>query len=119
MPRKLQMPSSYTRRKINALRERGRLMANARWKAERERRDADEPERIRELAELDIINLPRHQGDAVGCLQWTDFRSGKVRKWVIRIGDRIDRITVESPHTARSRSHGWTWFLTSLRKHLS
>ncbi len=113
------MPSSYTRRRINALRERGRRMANARWKAERERRDVEESERIRELAEIDANNLPRSQGDALGCLQWTDYRTGKVRKWVIRIGDRIDRITVESPQSARSQSHGWTWFLASLRKHLS
>lgn len=113
------MPSSYTRRRINALRERGRRMAAARWKAERERRDVEAPEIAGYLAEIDALNLPRKAGDALGCMQWTDYRTGKVRKWVIRIGDRIDRITVESPHTERSRSHGWTWFLTSLRKHLS
>jgi hypothetical protein len=71
------------------------------------------------LAEIEAENLPRNQGDALGCLQWTDFRTGKVRRWVIRIGSRRDRITVEPPGGKPSPSHGWTWFLTLLRKHLS
>lgn len=113
------MHGSYTRQRIKALSERGKLMAAARWKKDRERIEAEMPERIRKLAEWDVWNLPRKQGDALGCLQWTDFRTGKVRKWVIRIGDRTDRITVESPGEKQSESHGWTWFLTKLRKHLS
>lgn len=111
------MPSSYTRRRINALRERGKRMAEARWKADRERRDAEMPQRIRAIAEIETINLPRRQGDALGCLQWTDFRTGKVRRWTVRIGCRRDRITVEAPGAKPSASHGWTWFLTQLRKH--
>lgn len=99
--------------------DKSRRMNKARWDADRARRDAEEPERLRELAEIDAINLPRNQGDALGCLQWTDYRSGKVRKWIVRIGDRSDRITIESPGALPSASHGWTWFLTQLRKHLS
>ena len=71
------------------------------------------------LEEIEIMNLPRKQWDALGCLQWTDFRTGRVRRWTVRIGDRRDRITVEAPGNAPSKSHGWTWFLTQLRKHLS
>ena len=77
MPRKRFKPSSYTRRRINALRERGKRMANARWKRENERQEEEMPERIRELAIIEIENLPRKQGDPLGCLQWTDFRTGK------------------------------------------
>jgi hypothetical protein len=73
----------------------------------------------RALAELETQNLPRHQGDPLGCLQWTDFRTGRVRRWIIRIGDRRDRITIQSPATSPSPSHGWTWFLTQLRKHIT
>ena len=113
------MPSRYNRLKANAASERGRRMARARWDAENARRDAEIPARVREIAEIAAVNLPRRQGDALGCLQWTDFRSGKVRRWTIRIGDRIDRITVESPGGTPSKSHGWTWFLTQLRKHLT
>ena len=73
----------------------------------------------RELAEIELMNLPRKQGDALGCLQWADFRTGKVRRWTVRIGNRRDRITVEAPGEHPSKSHGWTWFLTHLRGHLS
>ncbi len=91
-------------------------MANARWKAERERRDAEAPEIDRYLAEIEARNLPRRQGDAVGCLQWTDFRTGKVTKRIVEIGDRADRIVVRQPDGTRSRSHGWAWFLGHFRK---
>ena len=77
------------------------------------------PEYLRELREIEIANMPRKQGDPLGCLQWTDYRTGKRRKWIVRIGDRTDRITVESPGEKPSPSHGWTWFFTKLRNHLS
>ena len=113
------MPSSYTRRRIKALRERGRIMAAARWKLDRERRDAETPERIREITEIEAINLPRRKGDALGCLQWTDYRSGRVRKWIVRIGDRIDQVTLETPDGKRTQSHGWTWVMDHLRGFLA
>jgi hypothetical protein len=93
----------------------------ARWAADRLRRDALQPRLIQKMNRIAAENLPKSEGDALGCLQWTDYRDGQVRRWVVRIGDRADRITVEStanPAT-RSGSHGWTWFLTRLRKHLS
>jgi hypothetical protein len=83
------------------------------------RRMADLPARLREMEEIEIQNLPHRKGDALGCLQWSDFRTGKVHRWIVRIGKRVDRITVESPGGTPSTSHGWTWFLTQLRKHLS
>ena len=94
-------------------------MNAARWKADSERREADLPERLREMAEIDAENLPHKQGDALGCLQWTDFRSGKVRRWTVRIGDRIDRITLHAPDGKRTMSHGWTWILSHLRGYLA
>tara|TARA_R110000868_G_scaffold51318_4_gene162890 strand:- start:1715 stop:2008 length:294 start_codon:yes stop_codon:yes gene_type:complete len=94
-------------------------MGKASQRIQAERRMADLPDRLREMAEIEIQNLPRKQGDALGCIQWTDFRSGKVRRWIVRIGDRRDRITVKAPGEQPSKSHGWTWFLTQLRKHLS
>jgi len=115
------MTSKRFIRRFNAGRftaEKSAQMNRARWNAERQRRELEMPERIREIAEIDAINLPRKQGDALGCLQWTDYRSGKVRKWVVRIGSRRDQITVESPGGKQSASHGFTWFLTQLRKHL-
>ena len=92
-------------------------MGKASQRAQAERRMAAIDHRA--LEEIEIQNLPRKQGDALGCLQWTDFRTGRVRRWAVRIGNRVNRITVESPGDAPSKSHGWTWFLTQLRGHLS
>ena len=112
------MRSGYNARKAKALSERGKRMAAARWKADRALRDAEMPERLRQLAEIDAQNLPRKRGDALGCLQWTDFRTGKVRRWTVRIGDRIDRVTLHSPGGRATGSHGWAWVLDRLRGYL-
>jgi len=74
------MPSRYNLRKKRALEERGRRMARARWAADRARRDAEEAERLREMAYHNTINLPRNEGDALGCLQWTAWILTTLRK---------------------------------------
>lgn len=112
------MHARYNRLKSKAASERGSRMAAARWKADRERREAAMPERMREIAGIDVMNPPRHQGDALGCLQWTEFGTGKVRRWIVRIGDRADRMTLESPGGKATGSHGWTWIMGRLREHL-
>jgi hypothetical protein len=99
--------------------EKSAVMNAARWKADRARREAALPERIQDLAEWDVQNLPRKQGDSLGCLQWTDFRTGKVRRWTVRIGDRIDRVTLDSVNGKRTKSHGWTWVMDHLRGFLA
>ena len=104
--------------KYKALSERGKKMAEARWKRERERRNAEMPERMAVLEEMTVLNLPRSQGDLLGTLQWTDQASGKVRRWQIRLGDRRDRICFVAASGKLSRSCGWSHFLTKLRKHL-
>lgn len=113
------MHGRYDRLKAKAASERGKRMAAARWRIDRARRDLEMPARIREQAEIDAQNLPRKPGDAIGCLQWTDFRTGKTRRWTVRIGDRIDRVTLESPHGKRTGSHGWTWVMDHLRGFLA
>ena len=109
------MPRFYNRRKAKALSERNRQRALYRWKIDRERRNAEMPERIRELEEIEIQNMPRKQGDALGCLQWHDFRTGKVRRWTVRIGDRADRVTLHAPDGRSTKSHGWAWVMDHLR----
>ena len=112
------MPSRSISLRIKAKQEQGRKMARARWDADRARRDTEMLERIQELAEIEMMNLPRKQGDILGSLQWTDARTGRIRRWIIRIGDRIDRITMESMDGKQTSSHGWAWVLNSLRPHL-
>ena len=94
-------------------------MNKARWDADRARRDAEIPNRMRYLAEIEAENLPRKTGDAIGCLQWTDFRTGKVRRWTVRIGDRIDQVTLHAPDGKATRSHGWAWVMDHLRGFLA
>ena len=118
MPRNRKLLGCYTARKINALRERGKRMSAARWNADRARRDAEEPERLRAIEETAIQNLPHKTGDPLGCLQWTDYRTGRVRRWIVRIGDRVDRVTIETPGNPPSKSHGWTWLTQKIRAHL-
>ena len=113
------MHSRYNRLKANALSDKGKSMARARWTKDRAQRDACQAERMAEMREIAAINLPRQQGDFLGTLQWTSARTGKVTRWVIRIGDRSDRLTVEKPGEKPTRSHGWTWFFAALRKHFT
>jgi hypothetical protein len=94
-------------------------MGLASQKAQREKREAEMPERIREIEMWNVINLPRNQGDTLGCLQWHDFRTGKVRRWTVRIGDRIDRVTLEAPDGRKTNSHGWSWVMSHLRGFLA
>jgi hypothetical protein len=85
---------------------------------QRARREAEMPGRMRELAVIEAENLPRREGDALGCLAWHDFRTGKVRRWVVRIGDRADRVTLHAPDGRGTGSHGWTWVMNHLRTKL-
>lgn len=113
------MHTRHNPRVAKALREKGRRMARARWDRHRQRVDAAAPAILRELAEVAAINLPHRQGDAIGSLQWTDYRTGAVNRWTLRIGDRADRLTLHAPDGRATRSHGWTWILAHLRKHLT
>lgn len=110
------MHNRRTRQQIQAMQDRGRQMARARWTADRARRDAEQPDRERELAIIEARNLPRKQGDPVGILQYTNLRDGTVRRWTLRIGDRCDRFTCHSPDgRATKQSHGLTWLFDKLR----
>jgi hypothetical protein len=113
------LPRNRWQRKSRLASEKARKMGLASQKVQRERREAEMPERIRELAEIEIQNLPRKQGDALGSLQWTDFRTGKVRRWTFRIGSRADQVTMHSPDGRGTQSHGWTWVMNNLRGYLA
>jgi hypothetical protein len=109
------MPRRYNRLKSKAASERGKRMAVSRWAKDRARRDAEMPERIRELAEIEIQNMPHRPVGAVGCLQYHDFATGKVARWTVEIGDRSDRRVLRSPDGRRSRSSGWSFLLRCVR----
>jgi hypothetical protein len=104
------------RRGILFTSETSRRANRVRWSDENRKQELTES--ARRFAEIQIENLPKTQGDVIGVLQWTEFRTGKVRRWTVKIGNRIDRITVETPQTKPTRSMGWSEFLTGLRKRL-
>lgn len=90
-------------------------MGKASQRIQAERRMVGMDERIREMEEWDVQNLPRKTGDTLGCLQWNDFRTGKVRRWTVRIGARMDQVTLHSPDGRFTQSHGWSWVMDHLR----
>lgn len=99
-------------------REKALQMNKVRWDTDRARRDAEEPARVREMMEIRAMNYPCNPGDVLGTLQWVDAYDGKVRRWVVRIGQRRDQITLEFPGQDRSRSTGWSSALVQIRKHI-
>jgi hypothetical protein len=105
----------HKRRRGKYSRAKSLQMNKARWDADRARRDAEMPERILELAMIEMENLLHKLGDPLGCFQWSDFRSGKVRRWVVRIGNRSNQVTLETPGGKRTVSHGGTWVMNHLR----
>lgn len=103
-------------------------MANF-WKQRRERnrlkframgRKSQGVQRARRIAEVtaddiaDALSIPLH-GDAIGSLQWRDFRNGQVRRWTVLRGDRADRVILRCPDGRQTRAHGWTWVMDHLR----
>lgn len=61
------------------------------------------------------MNLPRRKGDAVGSLQYRDFATGKITRWVVEIGDRRDQRVFRSPDGRLGRSAGWAFLLRCVR----
>jgi hypothetical protein len=77
------------------------------------------PARIRELAEIEIQNLPRKQGDPVWGIRITNFSTGKVWAWTLRIGKRLNQVTMHSTSGKSSKSVGLTWIMVHLRGYLA
>ena len=59
------------------------------------------------------------KGDAIGSLQYHDFRTGKIRRWTVLRWDRVDRVILRYPDGRKTKPHGWTWILDHLRGHLA
>lgn len=92
------------------------LRANrARWSADRARRLAElSPDDLRDLE----ANPPLEEGSAIGVLEYRDLCTGRIRRWTVRRGDRVDRVFLVSSDGRRTGSHGWSWILDHLRGYL-
>lgn len=105
----------HLRRYYAARSARARKMAAARWAKHRARREEGEAERLLELA----AHPPICEGDAIARLEFHDFRSGEVRRWVVKATRDPRRVTLETPDGRTTKAHGWTWHLDKLRGHLA
>lgn len=102
-----------SRRYYKKLSDAGRKAAKARWDADRKRRDAEEPARIREIELQKVLGTgPPNEGDFIGTLSWHGA-DGIKRKWVVRQGCASNRIRVDGT----KRDHGWSWLFDKLRRH--
>jgi len=108
------MPRNRWQHKRHLASERGRKMGLASQRVQAARRMASLT--ADEIA--DALEIPM-EGDAIGCLQYHDFRTGRVRRWTVLRGDRIDRVALRSPDGRQTKPHGWTWIMDHLRGYLA
>jgi hypothetical protein len=79
---------------------------------QRERRMASiTPEFLADLA----ANPPLRKGDALGCIQYHNFRTGKVSRWTVLRGSRVNNYQLRTPDGRTSKPHGLAWILDKLR----
>ena len=67
-----------------------------------------------ELAEL-LANPPPADGDAIGSLEWRDFRSGRIARWTVLRGSRRNNYRLRTPDGRKSKPHGLAWLLVKVR----
>jgi hypothetical protein len=91
----------------------------ARWAADRARRDAEEPGRLRDLAAQHAAHPPITEGSILGAFEYRDHLTGKVRRWVVIRGNRADRIRLRFHDGRTTTDCGWTKALDNLRPHLA
>ena len=79
-------------------------------------------QRARRLAAIDpqdaadmLANPPVSDGDAIGSLVWRDFRSGRIARWTVLRGNRINNYRLRSPDGRQSNPHGLAWLLAKVR----
>lgn len=54
-------------------------------------------------------------GDAIGLLEFRDFRSGRITRWTVCRGNRVNNFTLKTPDGRQSKPHGLAWLLAKVR----
>ncbi len=79
---------------------------------QRERRMAD----LGPDWELEITANPYYrEGDSLGSLTWHNHRSGRVTKWVVERGPRLNNYRLRSMDGRKSKPHGMAWMMEKIR----
>lgn len=88
-------------------------MGKASQRVQRERRIAEiTPEFLMDLQ----ANPPLREGDAIGAIEWRNFLTGKVTRWTVLRGDRVNNFKLRSPDGRASKPHGLAWLLGKIRR---
>jgi hypothetical protein len=96
--------------------ERYRLKMSAMGKASQRvqaaRREAEmTPEILMDLAANPLFR----EGDSMGSLTWHNHRTGRVTKWIVERGPRVNNYRLRSPDGRKSKPHGMAWMLEKVR----
>lgn len=94
------------------MRKRFSEMGNRSQAVRRAAREAEiTPEFLMDLASAQ----PFGHGAAIGSLEYRNFLTGRVTRWTILRGDRINNYQLRSPDGRVSRPHGLAWLLEKVR----
>ena len=105
MPRFRHKPSRAYLLKMSASGKKSQAVQAARRAA------AITPEMLMDM----LANPAPGAGDTVGAIQWTDFRAGKVTRWTVLRGNRVNNRQLRTPDGRTSKPHGWSWIMAKLR----
>lgn len=103
---------SFRKQQRESIRLRCSKMGLASQRVQRERRLADiTPEVLMDLA----ANPPYSEGDSLGSLTWHNHRTGRVTRWIVERGPRLNNYRLRSPDGRKSKPHGMAWMLDKIR----
>lgn len=54
-------------------------------------------------------------GSVLGSLQWSNAITGKVTRWAVLRGNRVNNYVLRTPDGRTSRPHGMAWILEKIR----
>ena len=65
---------------------------------------------------MGLASNPRYsEGDSLGSITWHNHRTGRVTKWIVERGPRLNNYRLRSPDGRKSKPHGMAWMLEKIR----
>ena len=65
---------------------------------------------------MDLASNPRYsEADSLGSITWHNHRTGRVTKWIVERGPRLNNYRLRSPDGRKSKPHGMAWLLEKMR----
>jgi len=102
----------FDRQRQERIRLRCSMMGKRSQEVQHERRMAD----LGPDWELEITANPHYrEGDSLGSLTWHNHRSGRITKWVVERGPRLNNYRLRAMDGRKSKPHGMAWMLEKIR----